>query len=129
LRLFLPVRPSLPASACLRLSLLGRWSQDGSAAGSRSGRGTGSGSCRQAGATEPPTHRGRDAELVFKGLCQSGAWGCFDEFNRIPIEVLSVVSTQVSCIMNAIREKRMEFDFMGTIISFPRDELIPAVGQ
>jgi dynein heavy chain len=60
---------------------------------------------------------------VFKGLCQTGAWGCFDEFNRIPIEVLSVVSTQVACILNAIREKRSEFDFMGEIV-----KLVPAVG-
>ena len=60
---------------------------------------------------------------IFKGLCQTGAWGCFDEFNRIPIEVLSVVSTQVSCILNAIREKRTEFDFMGEIV-----KLVPAVG-
>ncbi|NXJ23235.1 DYH9 protein, partial [Dicrurus megarhynchus] len=60
---------------------------------------------------------------IYKGLSQTGAWGCFDEFNRISVEVLSVVAVQVKSVQDAIREKKKSFNFLGEDIN-----LVPSVG-
>ncbi|EPY25664.1 dynein heavy chain, axonemal [Strigomonas culicis] len=52
----------------------------------------------------------------FKGLAQAGAWACFDEFNRIDVEVLSVVSQQVSSLQEAARTRQYRIPFEGTEI-------------
>ncbi|KAF6207541.1 hypothetical protein GE061_015988 [Apolygus lucorum] len=49
----------------------------------------------------------------FSGLAQSGAWCCFDEFNRIDIEVLSVIAQQLITIRNAKAAKVKRFMFEG----------------
>ncbi|XP_059253508.1 dynein axonemal heavy chain 11 [Mustela nigripes] len=60
---------------------------------------------------------------IYKGLVQTGAWGCFDEFNRISVEVLSVVAVQVKLIHDAIRNRRKRFVFLGEAVT-----LKPSVG-
>ncbi|XP_043248669.1 dynein axonemal heavy chain 6 [Colletes gigas] len=52
----------------------------------------------------------------FSGLATSGAWCCFDEFNRIDIEVLSVIAQQLITIRNAKLIRAKEFMFEGRII-------------
>ena len=41
---------------------------------------------------------------IFLGICQVGAWGCFDEFNRLEERILSAVSQQVQNIQLGLKK-------------------------
>ncbi|CAB3225668.1 unnamed protein product [Arctia plantaginis] len=56
----------------------------------------------------------------FSGLATSGAWCCFDEFNRIDIEVLSVIAQQLITIRNAKVARQSRFMFEGREIKLVR---------
>lgn len=56
----------------------------------------------------------------FSGLAQSGAWCCFDEFDRVGIEVLSVIAQQLITITNAKLTNANKFTFEGREIRLIR---------
>eukprot|EP00796_Vickermania_ingenoplastis_P000185 gene187-100_t len=53
---------------------------------------------------------------MLSGIAQTGAWSCFDEFNRIEVEVLSVVAQQILSILSAVADQKRTFLFEGAEI-------------
>jgi len=54
---------------------------------------------------------------IFMGLAASGSWGCFDEFNRLVPEVLSVCSVQFKAVCDGIKEQKTRISIQGSEIS------------
>ena len=49
---------------------------------------------------------------IFVGLVKCGAWGCFDEFNRLEEVVLSTVSMDIQVIQAALKNKSPSIELL-----------------
>jgi dynein heavy chain 2 len=53
---------------------------------------------------------------IFMGIVKCGAWGCFDEFNRLKEDQLSAISQQIQIIQDSIKTKSSPIQLLGRTI-------------
>ncbi|CAM9388131.1 unnamed protein product [Sphacelaria rigidula] len=58
---------------------------------------------------------------LFAGLCQVGAWGCFDEFNRLEERILSAVSQQILAIQKGLLDRQPKVEILGRSVRLHPD--------